>query len=102
MKAEAQQFLNLHRLPGRITAEEASCLLGVQKENIPILIAAKLLKPLGGKDISVNAPKMFASFEVEPLARDVMLLQKAHDLITRFNRTKNKTRLSNGNDTALP
>jgi len=50
------------RWPGRLDVVATAKLLGFAEHDIPILIAAGLLKPLG--DPAANAPKWFAGVEV--------------------------------------
>jgi hypothetical protein len=46
MKEEQQQFLRLlGQLPARLTAEQAAWVLNCQTHDVPILVAARLLKP---------------------------------------------------------
>ena len=47
MSQDQTNLLQLLRLPARLTVVEAAWLLGVNAGDIPILMAAKLLKPLG-------------------------------------------------------
>jgi hypothetical protein len=48
MRDDLHQFLMLHgQLPARLTAEQAAWLLNCQVHDIPALVAAKLIKPLG-------------------------------------------------------
>ena len=51
-KAEERwKLLSLRHLPARLNAEEAGWLLGFTKEEITILMAKKLLKPLGNPSV---------------------------------------------------
>jgi hypothetical protein len=56
---DAMVLLNCRRLPGRLNTTEAAVLLGFQEHDIPVLIAGKLLTPLGRP--APNAPKYFAA-----------------------------------------
>ena len=48
MREEQHQFLRLlNQLPARLTAEQAAWVLNCQPHDVPILVAARLLKPLG-------------------------------------------------------
>src|SRR5690242_12830171 len=53
------------RLPARLTAEQAAILLGFAAHEIPMLVTAKLLKPLGKP--SQSAVKYFATVDIERL-----------------------------------
>ena len=61
---EAQnQFLRLlGQLPARLTAEQAAWTLNCQLHDIPVLIAGKLLKPLGNPP--PNGIKFFATSDL--------------------------------------
>jgi hypothetical protein len=61
-------LLNCRRLPGRLNTSEAALLLGVQEHDIALLVAAKLLVPLGKP--AANAPKYFAAVEIADRASD--------------------------------
>ncbi|MDF1814831.1 MAG: hypothetical protein P1V20_21690 [Verrucomicrobiales bacterium] len=62
-------LLNLRRLPSRLNAEQTAILIGCKDHDIPILIKAGLLKPLG-KPVS-NAVKYFSSSDLEEKIADV-------------------------------
>lgn len=74
MKEEQIRFLSLlGQLPARLTAERAGWVLNGQPHDIPALVNARLLKPLGSP--SQNSTKYFATLDVlgndkrPPLAR---------------------------------
>ena len=58
-----------------MTAEEAAWLLNCQLHDVPVLVAAKLLKPLGNP--AQNSVKFFATREVQEQAKDLKWLHKA-------------------------
>jgi hypothetical protein len=69
MKLEQNRFLNfLGQPPARLTAEQVACMLNCQRHDVPVLVAAKLLKPLGNP-LPSNV-KFFAALEVLEQARD--------------------------------
>jgi hypothetical protein len=74
-------LLNVTRLPARLDMEQAADLLGFQKHDIPILIRASLIKPLG--DPAHNAPKWFSSAIVLELSQDEKWLSKSSSAISR-------------------
>ena len=75
MKEEQQQFLNrLGQPPARLTAEQTAWMLNCQQHDIPILVASRLLKPLGHPP--ANGIKFFATLEVMELTRDRNWLAK--------------------------
>jgi hypothetical protein len=81
-------------LTGRLLAEEAAAILGFKKHDIPILIRAKLLKPLGNP--ARNAVKYFAAVEIEQLAHDAEWLSKASKAIYNYWSNHNRRRLRKG------
>ena len=62
------EFLNLKTIPARLNSEQAAWLIGCQPHNIPVLVAAKQLKPLG--NVAANAVKYFYAAEVLELSKD--------------------------------
>lgn len=81
------EMLQLHRLPGRINAQQTAVLLGFQVHDVPVLVAAKLLVPLGGP--SKVAPKWFSSAEVELLRQNTRFLAKATRAVSQRWRNRN-------------
>jgi hypothetical protein len=67
---EAQmQLLSLGRqLPARLNADEVAHLLNCQAHDIPLLVAKKLLKPLGNPP--PNSVKYFATADLVEFMRD--------------------------------
>jgi len=75
MKEEQQRFLSLlGQLPARLTAEQAGWVLNCQPHDIPALIHARLLKPLGNP--STNGTKYFATGDLLETAKDRSWLVK--------------------------
>ena len=69
-----------------------SCLKSVEVlYDIPILVNAGLLKPLG-KKLEQSAPRYFARVEIEEKAVDVAWLNKATDAVRGHWRRKNLAR----------
>jgi hypothetical protein len=91
-RAEALGLLNCRRLPARVNTTEASVLLGVNEHDIPTLIAAKLLFPLGKP--APNAPKYFASIDIQTRAEDREWLSQATRALARFWNEKNRKKIS--------
>jgi hypothetical protein len=58
----------LGQLPARLTAEQAAWVLNCQAHDIPALVAAKLLKPLGNPP--ANGIKYFATADVLEAMKD--------------------------------
>jgi len=75
VKEDQQRFLSLlGQLPARLTAEQAGWVLNCQPHDIPALIHARLLKPLGNP--SVNGTKYFATADLLETAKDRVWLVK--------------------------
>ena len=69
MKDEQQRFLNLlGQLPARLTAEQAAWVINCQSHDIPVLTAAKLIKPLGNPP--VNGIKYFSTMDILEACKD--------------------------------
>ena len=69
MKADQHQFLQLlGQLPARLTAEQAAWVINCQPHDIPALVAAKLVKPLGNPP--QNGIKYFATADILEAAKD--------------------------------
>ncbi len=68
MRDEQHQFLTLRQLPARLTAEQAAWLLNCQPHDIPALVAAKLIKPLGNPP--QNGIKFFATADLVEASKD--------------------------------
>ncbi len=69
MKEEQHHFLSLlGQVPARLTSEQVAWVLNCQPHDVPVLVAARLLRPLGNPP--PNCVKFFASLEVLELAKD--------------------------------
>jgi hypothetical protein len=88
MNPERSQLLNLRRTPARLNSEEAAWYLGFLPHEIPILLAAKVLKPLGNPPIT--GCKYFSSTALDKLRQDEHWLAKASDSIVKYWREKNR------------
>ncbi len=86
MREEQQQFLvRLGRPPARLNAEQAAWVLNCQPHDIPVLVGARLLKPLGNPP--ANGVKFFATADVLELTQDRAWLNKiTATLYARWNR----------------
>ncbi len=94
MESDLRHFRSIIGLPARLNVEQAALLLGFQPHDIPVLIAAGLLKPLGKP--AHNSVKYFATAELEELRNDIRWLSRATDTIqTRWRR-------KNGTENGLP
>ena len=92
MKDDQLRFLSLlGQLPLRLTAEQAGWVLNCQPHDIPALIHARLLKPLGNP--SANGAKYFATAELLEIAKDRSWLVK---MTTTINTHWQKQNAKNG------
>jgi hypothetical protein len=73
-------------LPARIDVTQTAKLLGFAEHDIPILVAARKLTPLGNP--APNAPKWFAAIEIIHLSLDREWLHKATKELGNYWRRK--------------
>lgn len=89
MRDDQQRFLSLlGQLPARLTAEQAGWVLNCQAHDVPVLVAAKLLKPLGNPQ--PNSVKYFSTIEVQELAKDRIWLAKVTNAVSQHWKQKNR------------
>jgi hypothetical protein len=82
MKEDQHRFLSLlGQLPVRLNAEQAAWVLGCQAHDIPALIHARLLRPLGNP--AQNSTKYFATAELLEIAKDRAWLVKVTNTISQ-------------------
>ena len=82
MKEEQHRFLSLlGQLPARLTAEETGWMLNCQPHDIPALMNARLLKPLGNP--AQNSTKYFATVDLLELLQDRAWLVKVTNTISQ-------------------
>jgi hypothetical protein len=97
MKEEQARFLSLlGQLPLRLTAEQAGWVLNCQAHDIPALVTARLLKPLGNP--AQNGTKYFATADLLETAKDRSWLAKMTTAINMHWQKQNakKCRSVNG------
>ena len=88
MKEEQHQFLTLlGQLPARLTAEQAAWVLNCQVHDIPALVTAKLLKPLGNPP--ANGIKFFATADLLEQMKDRNWLVRVSATICQHWQKKN-------------
>ena len=93
MKEEQNQFLRLlGQLPARLTAEQTAWVLNCQPHDVPVLVAARLLKPLGNPP--PNSVKYFAALEVLEQAKDRAWLAKVTNTLNQHWQKKNGAKKS--------
>ena len=76
--------------PARLLSEDVAKLLGFKKHDIPILVKARLLDPLGNP--ARNTVKYFAASIVETLGKDAKWLGNATKAVNRFWAKQNAKR----------
>ena len=88
MKEEQHRFLLLlGHLPARLTAEQAAWVLNCQPHDVPILVAARLLKPLGNPP--PNSVEFFAASELLELVQDRAWLAKVTNAVNQHWQKRN-------------
>ena len=88
MREDQHQFLALlGQLPARLTAEQAAWLLNCQPHDIPALVAAKLIKPLGNPP--QNGIKFFATVDLLETCKDRHWLARMSATIYQYWQKKN-------------
>jgi len=85
--ADAGTLLNSRRVPARLHSSEVAGMLGFQDHDIPVLVVARLLIPLGKP--AANAPKYFALVDVLAAGQDREWLAQATRVLTKYWREKN-------------
>ena len=97
MKEEQHQFLSLvGQAPARLTVEQAAWVLNCQPHDVPILVASRLLKPLGNPP--PNGIKFFATAEVLELVGDRSWLAKMTNTINQHWRKKNARKMGHSSE----
>jgi len=102
MRDDQHQFLTLlGQLPARLTAEQAAWVLNCQPHDMPALVAAKLLKPLGNPP--QNGIKYFATAELLEASKDRHWLVRMSGTIYQHWQKKNarQKELSVNGETSL-
>jgi hypothetical protein len=88
MRDDIYRFLSVHgRLPERVNVEQTSWLLNCQPHNIPVLVAARLLKPLGNPQ--PNSVKYFATNDIIELSKDKAWLGRMTNVIYKDWQARN-------------
>ena len=98
MRDDQHKFLMLlGQLPARLTAEQAAWVLNCQVHDIPALVNARLIKPLGNPP--ANGIKFFATAELLENTRDRHWLVRMSATIYQHWQRKNAAKK---NQPALP
>ena len=95
MREDQHKFLMVHgQLPARLTVEQVAWLLNCQLHDVPILVSARLLKPLGNPP--PNGIKFFATVEINELSKDKAWLIRATQAVNLHWRNQNLRKKSRG------
>ena len=102
MRDDQHKFLMvLGQLPARLTAEQAAWVLNCQPHDVPVLVAAKLLKPLGNP--SPWSGRYFASAELLEQMKDRAWLARVTNAVSQhWQRKHAKKRNPDGNCASTP
>lgn len=92
MNQDKKDFLTLAIPPARLTIAEAAWFLGFGEHDIPVLVSAGLLKPLGHPPPSGS--KYFAATELQTLRTDTHWLARASDALVKHWKRKNTGRVN--------
>jgi hypothetical protein len=90
ISSQARELLNLRRLPAMLNMAQTAAMLGLAEHDIPVLVRAGLLKPLGNPP--PNAVKSFATVQVMELAGEIASLNKIRNTVYEYWRDKNASR----------
>jgi hypothetical protein len=85
--SQRTEFLSWKIVPARLDADQSAWFLGFDPHEIPMLVAAGLMKPLGHP--ARNSKKFFATEILEQLRRDEKWLARASDAISSYWRQRN-------------
>jgi hypothetical protein len=101
MNNEKKEFLCVAKLPpARLVVEEAALFLGCAPHDIPVLVKANLLKPLGHPPAS--GTKFFATATLQTLRDDINWLSRASDAIVRHWQVRNARKSKNSLGQSMP
>lgn len=93
MRDDQHRFLDLlGQPPVRLTVEQAAWVINCQPHDIPVLVAAKLIRPLGNPQ--PNATKYFSTAELLEVSKDRAWLSKATTAVSLHWKIKNARKVS--------
>jgi hypothetical protein len=88
MREDQQQFMRLlGQSPARLTAEQVAWVLNCQKSDVPILVAVRLLKPLGNPP--PHSVKYYAASELLEQVEDQAWLAKVTNALNQHWQKRN-------------
>lgn len=89
MRDDQHRFLSLlGQVPARLTVEQTAWVLNCQPHDVPVLVAARLLKPLGTPQ--PNSVKYFAAAEILEISKNHAWLSKLTVTLSRHWQKKNR------------
>jgi hypothetical protein len=95
MREDQNQFMRLlGRLPARLTAEQAAWVINCQPHDIPTLVNARLLKPLGNP--TPWGVKYFAASELLAQADNRIWLARMTNVLNQYWQRKNANKKCGG------
>jgi hypothetical protein len=101
VKEELNQFMGqLGQPPARLIAEQVAAVLNCQPHDVPILVAARLLKPLGNP--TPNSVKYFATLELLEQVKDRTWLAKMTNALNQHWQKKNSAKRDGARLQSLP
>ena len=86
------------QLPARLTAEQAAWVLNCQVHDIPVLVSARLLKPLGNPP--PNGIKFFGTADLVELTKDRAWLTKVTSAVNQHWHRQNARKKSRSESVA--
>jgi hypothetical protein len=88
MREDQHQFLRLlGQSPARLNSEQVAWAINCQPHDVPVLVAMRLLKPLGNPP--PNSVKYFAALELLEQMKDRTWLAKVTNTLTQYWQRKN-------------
>jgi len=88
MRDDQHRFLSLlGEVPARLTVEQTAWVLNCQPHDVPVLVTARLLKPLGNPQ--PNSVKYFATAEILMVSKNPAWLSKLTVTLSQHWQKKN-------------
>ena len=89
MRDDQHRFLSLlGEVPARLTVEQTAWVLNCQPHDVPVLVTARLLKPLGNPQ--PNSVKYFATAEILMVSKNPAWLSKLTVTLSQHWQKKNR------------
>lgn len=84
-----QAFLNLRRIPGRISLQQVAWWTGIAEHSLIHVEQVGILRRLGGRAAKNNCGVWFSSAAVARLVESEDLMSKATEAVIKANRDRN-------------